>query len=199
MQTDVKPLSNTAAIEAGDAGGVSGNEHRHWFVAIVNNNSEKKHANIISNEGYEVFLPVQDEERMLRDGTTKTFGRVLIPSTVFVRCTETERISLLKRQMANRFMVDRTKTAKNGKHPIATIPNQQIESFKIFLRQAQGFVDISPVPYKTGEPVKIIGGKFKGITGNVLQYTEGKAKLVVCLGILGCIKLNIENKYVTRV
>lgn len=195
----IKPVPETATSKVDDAGGVLGNERKAWFVAIVNNRSEKKHSEILRDLGYDVFVPIQREKRIWRNGTAKTVDRVLIAAMVFIRCTEGERIAILKKQLVKRFMVDQTKRAGNGKHPLAVIPDYQIESFRKFIENTEESVEISPIPYQLGESVKVISGKFMGLIGNVVQYEEGNAKLVICLGFLGCAKLNIDTRLVKRV
>ena len=57
-------LKETTTQKVDDAVGVPSIEKKEWFVAIVNNRSEKKYAQVLQNEGYEVFVPIQSEERI---------------------------------------------------------------------------------------------------------------------------------------
>lgn len=200
MDKDViKSIVNSPTLKADDTGGITENDNKFWFVAIVNNHSEKKYSELIQKLGHEVFVPTQKEERIWKNGKTKTIDRILISATIFVKCTEEERINILKHQYAKRFMVDHTKTKENGRHPIAIVPNNQIESFRKFIEQYDNPIEIVPIPYKLGESVKITKGKLKGLIGNVIQYTEGKAHIVICLGCLGCANLKINTNLIVRV
>lgn len=67
-----------------DAVGV---EKANWYVAIVNNRSEKVTAEKLSNEGYEAYVASQEEYRLWRNGKKKKIDRVVIPSMVFLHCT----------------------------------------------------------------------------------------------------------------
>lgn len=192
-------MFDTTTFKVDGAGGVSENDRKYWFVAIVNNHSEKKCSELIRNLGYEVYVPVQKEERVWKNGTVRQIDRILIAATVFVRCTNEERIDILRHQYAKRFMVDLTKYKENGTHPIAVVPDLQIESFRTFIEHNASSVEITPVPFKLGELVKIVRGKLKGLVGNIIRYSEGKAHMVICLGSLGCAKLNVDIESVEKI
>ena len=58
---------------------------------------------------------------------------------------------------------------------------------------------LTPTPYQLGETVKITDGKFKGLIGKILQYAEGEAHVVIGIGLLGCARLKIDAKLLTRI
>ncbi len=71
-----------------DAVGV---EKSYWFVAIVNHNSEKRSSEKLNNMNIENYLPTQTELRVWRNGRKAKVDRIVIPSIIFVYCTEQKR------------------------------------------------------------------------------------------------------------
>ena len=191
-------ILRTPISKIDDAGGVPENE-RFWFVAIVNNKSEQKYANLIQRFGLETFLPVQKQKKIGEDGHIKETNKVLLAATIFVHCTQNERLTILKYGFVKRFMVDKTRINKLGKHPVAIIPNFQIDTFRRFIEVEDSPIELLPVPYEVGDLVKVISGKFQGLVGQVVRYSEEKAYLVICLGLLGCANLKIDAKLVAKV
>lgn len=170
-----------------------------WYVAIVNNRAERKYAQLLSEKGYETYVPVWKDPARGRSTRKGVVERVLIATIVFVRCAERERILLLKLPYVKHFMVDRTKKDRYGRHPVATIPHRQIEAFRMCVERMEEPAEVAPVPYRLGDRVRVVDGKFAGLEGHVVQHAEGESHLVVCLGTLGCLKLNISLNLVTRI
>lgn len=183
----------TTAKKVDDAEGVLSKKDKKWFVAIVNNRSEKKCAQALSNMGYEVFVPIQTEDRVWKNGTVKTVECVLIATMVFVFCTEEQRkTDIVKYPLIKHFMVDNTQIDKAGKHPIANIPEKQMNIFRKVLEKADEPITIEPVPLYVGDEVKVIKGKLNGIEGRILEHRNGETFLIVEIELLGCAKLKIS-------
>ncbi len=195
----LKPFDGTPAIKVGDAVGVSENEKKEWFVAIVNNHSERKNSQWLESKGYKVFVPVQTEERVWRTGVKKKIDKVLIPAVIFICCSEKERLDIVNMPFVKRFMVDYTKRKADGRSSIARIPDCQIENFRKYIENADEPIEVECLPYNLGDKVRVVRGKFKGVEGYVFQNTDGKANLVICIGLLGCAKLNIDIRYIKRI
>lgn len=75
MSTNVveEAVSNNNS-NAGDAVGIP---NKHWFVAIVNNNSEKVYGKRIKELDYESYVPVQKETHHWRNGKVKTIDHIM--------------------------------------------------------------------------------------------------------------------------
>ncbi len=182
-----------------DAVGVPKSEEKEWFVAVVNNRSEKKYAQLLENKGYHVFIPIQKEKRIWKNGTKKIVDRVLIAAVIFVYCSEKERLDIVHMPFIKRFMVDYTKRNVDGRFPIARIPNHQIENFRRYIERTDKPIEIETTPYQAGDKVQIIRGEFEGLEGNIVQHTDGRTYLVICIGFLGCAKLNIDMRDIKRI
>ena len=63
----------------------------YWFVAIVNHNSEKQSSEKLSKMGVVNYLPTQTEIRVWRNGRKSKVDKIVIPSTIFINCTEQTR------------------------------------------------------------------------------------------------------------
>ena len=78
----------TALNGVDDAVGVS---ETKWFVAIVNSRHEKSVADKLHTTGIETYVATQKEMRVWANGRRKIVDRVVVPSMVFVKCTEKAR------------------------------------------------------------------------------------------------------------
>jgi len=71
-----------------DAVGV---KSRKWYVAIVNNNTEKAVQERLEKMNYETYVAKQLLMRVWKNGKKAKVDKVVIPSVVFIKCTEKER------------------------------------------------------------------------------------------------------------
>lgn len=184
--------SDTAArMCAGDAVGVS---DRKWYVAIVNNNTERASALRLAAQGLEAYVASQEETRVWKNGRKKKVERVLLPSLVFMRCTEAERLEAVKLPFINRFMTNRAGASTGtGRSPLATIPQAQMERLQFMLRHADGPVSIIDTPLERGDKVKVARGSLAGLQGEVIDAGQGNGRLLVNIGLLGCATLVIPR------
>ena len=96
-------------------------------------------------------------------------------------------------------MVDQTQKDKNGKHPIAKIPEHQIDTFRKLLSKTDEPVTIEPLPLNIGDKVRIIRGKLVGIEGMILQQRCRETLLIEEIYLLGCAKLGISLEDVEKI
>lgn len=195
----------TVPIGVGDAVGVSGAQSsatadvvcetfpRRWYVAIVNHNTEKKVAERLSGAGHEVWVASQQVRRIWKNGRKAMIDRVVIPSKVFVKCTESERRELVKLSYINRFLSDRALSGVSGAAKLATIPQDQIDRLRFMLGQSDIPVEISSVPFKPGDHITVVRGSLKGLRGEIVRVAEGKTELAVQIDLLGCARVTIAS------
>lgn len=180
MSTIATNQSISAATSVAD--GAVGVPGAKWYVAIVNHNSEKNAAQSLSHLGYTTYVAAQPEMRVWANGRRKLIDRVVIPSMVFIRCTEQERLRAVTLPFIFRFLSDRAA----GPRTVATIPDAQIDTLRFMLGNSDNPVDLQPRAYNIGDLVKVVRGKLKGISGRVRTSSDGTARLIVDLDILGC-------------
>lgn len=176
---------------------------KHWYIAVVNNNSEKLCcerllARIVSQpdseKDYEVYVAAQKEMRTWRNGRRKLVERIIFPTLVFIRCTDLmRRKEIVFLPYIKRFMVNIAGSPENGHRPVAVIPDQQMRSLMRMVSDAESDVTIDPRPLRRGEKVRVNEGKLMGLEGYVLQCPDNSTSLVIDIGILGSAKVNISR------
>lgn len=193
MSADGYPLERISPVTdvVDDAVGVT---KYHWFVAIVNHNSEKQSSEKLSKMGIVNYLPTQTEIRIWRNGRKAKIDRIVIPSIIFVYCTEQKRKEIVGLPFIFRFMTDKagTSSTSTGK-PLATIPDEQINRLKFMLGQSDIPVEITEKPFKVGDKVRIIRGDLTGLEGEVLDMRNSRSELIVAINFFGCARLLIDT------
>lgn len=202
--TPIQPNRATVTPTA-DAVGVQETHKiaKNWYIAIVNNNSEKLccerlQARIASQpEGekdYEVYVAAQKEMREWRNGRRKLVERIIFPTLVFIRCTELmRRKEIVFLPYIKRFMVNIAGSPENGHRPVAVIPDHQMRSLMRMVSDAESQITIDSRPFRRGEKVRVNGGKLMGLEGYVLSCPDNSTSLVIDIGILGSAKVNISR------
>lgn len=170
-----------------------------WFVAVVNNHSEKKSASSISQSGYSSFVPVQKEKRKMSDGSVRIVERVIVAASVFVYCTEKERREVVKNPMVKRFMVDRSKSPVDGHCPIAVIPDEQMRVFRSLIECSEDRIDVFPYMYESGEQIRILKGSLNGVEGRVISSGPDTSRIAIALGTLGSAIVHINNSEISKI
>jgi len=169
-----------------DAVGVSESE---WYVAVMQRpRSEKAAAERLIRQGYDVYVATQKVWRIWRNGKRKRIDKVVIPSVIFIHCTERERLTAVQDSYISHFMTDRA-----GNRKVAVIPNRQIERLKFMLGQSDIPVTISDRPYRVGDRVRVLRGSLMGLEGEIINLKSAKSELVVSLDFFGCAKLSIDT------
>lgn len=164
----------------------------HWFIAIVRSNSEAEVGRELSARGFKNFVAAQSDVRLMRNGQKKTVNRILIRSKVFVKCTEAERRQIVTLPFISRFMSDRAGTVpgKAG-HPLATIPDSQMDSLMFMLGNSESPVSFSQ-QYFSGDKVRVARGKLRNLEGEVISCPDGSQNLVIRVDLLGSASVIID-------
>jgi transcription antitermination factor NusG len=192
-------LDNSVATVPAGVGDAVGVPDRKWFVAIVNHNTEKACAERIAKAGYECYLPTQEEVRVWKNGRRAKVVRVVIPTLLFIKCTERERLTIVTLPYIKRFMTNRAgSSADSTRKPMAVIPDRQIETLRFMLGNSDTPVSIIG-EYRKGDRVKVIRGSLRGLEGEVVQTSDGKSQLTVGIDFLGYARVDIDALDVERI
>lgn len=159
---------------------------KHWYVAQVQMKCEKKSASLLSNLGYEIFLPLQQEIHQWSD-RKKKIDKVLIPLTVFV-CSDDDSI----KEVEKLSFVYHLLRAPGEKEP-AIIPDDQIERFKFMLGNYDSEIQIESLNIKKGDAVRITRGKLVGLEGFVTEIKDTHSKVSIVIDYIGCASI-VLNK-----
>lgn len=201
-----KQTLGTTVKETDDAVGISRSdkEEKHWYVAIVNNKSEKVCQDRLqqrlkneadSEKAYEVYVPVQQEMSVRRDGRRKKVDRIVFPALLFIRCTDwVRRKEIVCLPYIKRFMVNIAGSSRTTCRPVAIIPDNQMYSLMRMVNDAEEQITIESCPLHLGDRVRVNGGKLVGLEGNVYREVDGSTSLVVKIDILGCAKVTIARE-----
>lgn len=181
----------TGALRVGDVVDMS---DRKWYVAIVNNNTEKSVQSRLSKMNYESYVASQTVTRIWKNGRKAKVDKVLLPSIVFVKCTEKERREVVALPYINRFMTNKAGASVNGgATPLAVIEQSQIDTLRFMLHQSDIPVAFIDSPYKVNDKIVVIRGSLKGLEGEVLRTFDGKRELIVRIDILGSARISINS------
>ena len=170
-----------------------------WFVAIVNSKHERSVAERLCNLNIESYVATQKEMRIWKNGKRKLIDRVVIPSMVFVKCTEKERREIVGLPFINRFMVNRTAETNGLNKPVAVIGDDEIAKLKFMLGQTERPVGFVPNVYKVRDAVRVIRGSLQGLTGEILSNSDGTHALLVGISILGGARMLIDPVDVEKI
>lgn len=194
-ETNAIPITPANVVD-----GAVGVEDLHWYVAVVNNNSERSMAGKLTDErmggAYECYVPSQKEKRVWKNGRKKEVDRVLLPAMLFVKCTEKKRIEAQYLGYVKNFLKDHTK-GKNGRYPVAVIPDDQIRQLKMMLSKSTAPVTIENVYFRLGDFVRVTSGPLTGVEGNIVVEPKG-FYLVIAIDSLGYAKVQINQSEVER-
>lgn len=204
--TNIRDFNGVTAGPSGVDGAV-GVGSPGWYVAIVNARHEKTASAVLEHMGYETMVAAQPELRVWRNGRRKTVDRIVIPSVVFVRCTERQRREIVALPCILRFMVNRAAYSGSLNKPAAVIPAAQIARLRFMLGQSDYPVTFEAATFRANDNVRVLRGPLQGLTGTVAAIsaaaaataTEGAAceptqTVTVILDHLGCARLTLPAR-----
>jgi len=185
---------------AQDAGEAVIAPDRHWYVANVGQNREKSSRDKLLGLGYEAFVASQNELHYWNNGRRKMVDTVKITTKVFVHVTEQERRHIVNFPFIKSFMVNRAASlTPTGMHPLAIIPDHQMELLKFMLFKSEKPVHFVETPLAKGDRVRVIRGPLQGFEGEVVRLYGSDAQYVgVNIGFLGCALTEIPLDDVVR-
>lgn len=176
---------------------------KHWYIAVVNNKSEKLCRDRLENriahqpkgeKDYEVYVALQKEMRIQPDGKRKRVERILFPALLFIRCTEVmRRKEIVHLPYIKRFMVNIAERKSGGGRPVAVIPDDQMAKLRRMIDEADEPIVVDSSPISLGTRVRINGGKLAGLEGNVLETPEGNTYFVIRVEMLGCARVCVAR------
>ena len=181
----------------GDAVGVS---DRQWYVAVVNHNTEKACRDKLLQQGVESYVASQEEIHRWKNGRKKKVERVVISSLLFIRVTEKERMQVVSQSYINYFLTDKARPVNSfGRHPLAVIPDSQMQQLRFMLFNADAPVDFVTEHIRMGDRIRVIRGSLKGFEGNVTRYKDGASYVVARIDNLGYAMMKVSAEDIEKV
>ncbi|WP_372751933.1 UpxY family transcription antiterminator [Labilibaculum sp.] len=165
-------------------------ENSPWHAIYAKSNCEKKLCEELLRCGVECYLPLNKELRKWSD-RKKWIEKPLIPSYVFVRGSRKEMHLAIGLTYAVCFVTF------GGR--LANIPNNQIETLKLFLKDCSRNTEMVYEQVKKGEWVRVKYGPMKGIVGEVVEM-RGRQRIVLRFASPAtCILTDISMDEVERI
>lgn len=166
-----------------------------WYVAIVNNRSEKINGERLNKLGIENYVPVQKVVRIWKNGKKAKVDKVVIPAVIFIHCTERERREVVVRlPFIFRFMTNKAgNTSGLTAKPPATVSDKEIDRLKFMLGQSDIPIEITEGTFQKGDRVRVVRGSLKGLEGEVIGMKSAQSELIVSLEHFGCARLTINT------
>lgn len=147
----------------------------HWHAIYTKSRNEKLVAKLLSDQGVEVYLPLQKKLRQWSD-RKKWVEVPYINSYVFIKTSEKEYYSILNTQGVVRYVTFGGKAAP--------IPDWQIEAMQKIIASDTPIL-FSSHRFRKGEKVTIESGALMGYEGEVVMDTDGKKKVAIRIGNIG--------------
>lgn len=166
-------------------------EETFWYVVKTKPLAEKKVAERFQLIGLESFLPLQTIWKQWSDRKKKIMSP-LIPSTIFIRCSE----SMLK----HIFSIQGTNGLLYYLGKPAIVRDFEVENLKIILRELEGLkVQSVENSIQVGENVVVTRGPFKGLIASSISL-NGKHRVQINIESIGTnVLLNIPKSFVRKV
>jgi transcription antitermination factor NusG len=143
-----------------------------WWALYTRHQHEKTVAEVLSNKGFDVFLPLYESVRRWKD-RNKILSLPLFPCYVFVRGGMSRRLQVVTTPGVHTILY-------TGER-IAIIPSDEIEAIQIAVNSPSR---IEPHPFlRCGEKVRVTRGSLEGVVG-VLIRKKSLCRLVLSVEML---------------
>lgn len=191
------PQRENTAVPPGVDGAVGVSDAK-WFVAIVNPRHEKTVADKLQKINLETYVAIQQEVHQWANGRRKKVDRVVIPSMVFVKCSEQERRRIVTLPYILRFLVNRSGRADGLNKPVAVIGEAEMAKLRFMLGHSDSPVEFAPTQFRIHDTVRVIRGNLAGLQGEIRANSDGTHTLLVSLSLLGGALLHIPPQDVEK-
>ena len=144
-----------------------------WHALYTRHQHEKPIAQMLSNKGHQIFLPLYNASHKWQD-RTKQLCLPLFPCYVFIRGGLDRKLQILSTPGV--FSV-----VGSAGHP-AIIPDLQIECVR---QMVESSIRVEPYPYlNCGDRVRVTSGALEGLEG-ILARKKTQLRLVISMEMLG--------------
>jgi transcription antitermination factor NusG len=138
---------------------------RYWHPVYTKPRNEKKVADRLVAQGYEVYCPLR-EDRVRWSDRWKTIQKPVFTSYVFVHVTEAERLEVLNDSGIVRSVFYLKKPG--------VIQDAEIKAIRLFLEE---FYDTMLEPFEPGTRVHVKEGPLSGEVATLVSQSGGYARL----------------------
>jgi transcription antitermination factor NusG len=144
-----------------------------WYVLYTRHQHERTVAEILTNKGFQILLPLYSSARRWKD-RTKLLALPLFPCYVFLKGGFGDRMDIMKTPGVNALV--------SSAGVPAAIPSGEIEAIE---RIVESGAKVEPHPFlKCGDRVKVKHGPLTGLEG-ILVRKKNLCRLVLSVEMLG--------------
>ena len=157
----------------------------HWYALRTTYGREKKAYDYIISKGGTAFYPTLSTVKLI-DGKRETVEGSRIPNLFFAYGTEDEIKSFVYDNVNLpylRFYYRHFHIGKKIEKEPLIVPDNQIESLRIICKADADDIIVSTdevQKFQKGQAVRIVEGKFKGVTGIVARY-QGQQRVGIVI------------------
>lgn len=145
------------------------NEMERWYALYTRPCQEQKVARLLMLQNYEHYCPLKKVQRQWSD-RKKIILQPLFTSYVFVRLTASKLSWVREMDGVVNFV-------QFGQKP-AVIRDEEIEAIRHFLKEHRQ-VRAEMIDFKVKDKVKVIGGLFMNMTGDVVEVMYKTVKIII--------------------
>jgi transcription antitermination factor NusG len=161
-------MNSSASVEP-----VHHNRDNSWHVLYTRHQHEKAIAYVLTNKGFEVFLPLYSATHRWKD-RNKQLSLPLFPCYVFLQGGLERRHDIITTPGIHMLVTD-------AGHP-AVVPEEEICAVRQLVEKGKG---LGPHPFlRSGDWVRVMFGPLMGAEGFLVRR-KNQSRLVVSMKILG--------------
>lgn len=159
-----------------------------WYALQTAPRKEKLVSSVLSEKGYECFLPLYSRRSVWSD-RIKVTSLPLFPGYVFSRFDVQVRLPILMTPGVNTVV-------GNGKIP-TPVSEDDLNAVRAVLRNR---LPVEPCDsLEEGDPVRVIKGPLEGLTGSFVQY-RGCYRLILSISLINrSVAVDIDRAYVESI
>ena len=174
---------------------------KHWYALRTTYGREKKAYDYLVAHGVKAYLPLLKSVKMV-DGKRTTVEESRIPNIFFAHGTEDELKTFVYDNVNLpylRFYYRHTHVGNKIVKVPLIVPNNQMNSLKIICAADSDDIVASTEEvekFKSGQKVRIIDGKFKGVVGVVARYHSQQRVGIIIDGLLTVCTAFVPNAFI---
>lgn len=168
-----------------------------WYVVVVKKRYELRSHQYLSQPSrlpypIESYVACQQEMHFYANRTRRMVDRIVIPGKLFVRVDQQHRLDVLRQcPYLSHYMMDPTRITRNGFHDFARVPDCEIRQLRELLAVANTPVEYLESAPKVGDRVQVLGGRFHGLKGQILDLGNSQ-QVIVTLDTLGSFRFKLS-------
>jgi transcription antitermination factor NusG len=164
-------------------------EENKWYALYTKSRYEKKTGQLLSEIGFEVYVPLLKTIKQWSDRKKKV-EEPLFRSYIFIKTT-TDKFHIARSVEGAVYIVS------FNREP-AVIQEEQIKSLQLLLDSEEKF-DLSQEEFATGDTVEVMQGSLRGLKGTFVDYRGKKHILLRIDAINQSIVVHIPPLWVKKV